>query len=425
MSVALLFAFVVLMIFGVPLASALGISSVFVLYFYSDIPLHLITQSMFSSMNSFMMVAVPLFILSGIIMDEGGVADRIFRFANALLGWSRGGLGNVTVFSSIIFAGMSGSSVADVASVGKISISAMTKNKYPLGYATALALITSMLATIIPPSILMVIAASVANVSIGQALFAGVVPGVLISAVFMMYNYYMCRKNNYGTVVKFDIRLLANEFAQAIPALMAPAILLGGMLSGYFTPTEAAGIAVLYTLLVALFIYRSIKFSQLPEILFRTTKLTGTILFIAVTAKPAGWIFEYDGLPGRVAEAIGGLTQDPTMIMLIVYGFFIMVGMFMDATAAIYIVTPILLPTVKAVGIDPVYFIVFMVIALAFGLVTPPVGVCLYAACNMTGLKFEEVVKASVPWMTITGLALVIFVLFPALITEPVKWFFQ
>ncbi len=423
MSLTLLVLFSVLMILGIPLAVSLGIASVLVMLIYTDIPLNLITQSMFSSMNSFIMVAVPLFILSGIIMDEGGVADKIFRFANALLGWSRGGLGNVTIFSSIIFAGMSGSSVADVASVGRISISAMTKNNYPVGYATALALITSMLATIIPPSILMVIAASVANISIGQALFAGIIPGVVISAVFMIFNYAVCKKNNYGTVVRFNYRFLFRVFIQAIPALLAPMILLGGMLTGYFTPTEAAAIAVLYTLIISLFVYRNIKIGQLPEIFYRTAKMTGTILFIAVTAKPAGWIFEYDGLPAQVAAAIGGITQDPTMIMLIVYGFFILVGMFMDATAAIYIVTPILLPTVKAVGIDPVYFIVFMVITLAFGLVTPPVGVCLYAACNMTGLKFEAIVKETMPWIIITAVALLIFVLFPQLITVPIKWF--
>lgn len=424
MSLALLALFLGMMVFGIPLAVAMGISSVVVLFAYTDIPLNLMTQSMFSSMNSFIMVAVPLFILSGILMDEGGVADKIFRFANALLGWSRGGLGNVTVFSSVIFAGMSGSSVADVASVGRISISAMTKNGYPLGYATALALTTSMLATIIPPSILMVIAASVANVSIGQVLFAGIIPGVLIAVIFMLYNYYICRKNNYGTMLKFSARELRVEFMNAIPALLTPIILLGGMLSGHFTPTEAAGIAVLYTLAVSIFVYKSIKWRQLPEIFIRTVKLTGTILFIAVTAKPAGWIFEYDGLPGQVATAIGNVTQNPMLIMLIIYVFFVIVGMFMDATAAIYIVTPILLPTILKVGIDPVYFIVFMVITLAFGLVTPPVGVCLYAAVNMTGLKFEEIVKASVPWMLITALALIVFILFPQLITVPVKWFF-
>ena len=299
MSITLLALFMVFMAVGAPLAIALGVASIGSLVIFTDIPLSLIIQSMYSSMNSFIMVAVPLFILTGILMDEGGVAEKIFNFANALVGWSHGGLGNVTVVSSVIFAGMSGSSVADVASVGRISISAMSKNGYPLGYASALALITSMLATIIPPSILMVIAASVANISIGQALFAGVIPGLIVATVFMLYNYYYCRKNHVGTKVPFSFRNLGRQFVIAIPALMVPIILLGGMLSGWFTPTEAAAVSVLYTLFVAMFVYRNICFNQLPRIFFQTCKLTGTILFIAVTAKPAGWIFEFDGASGH------------------------------------------------------------------------------------------------------------------------------
>lgn len=424
MSITLIIIFIALMIFGVPLAVSLGIASVATLAIFTDTPLNLIIQSMFSSMNSFLMVAVPLFILAGILMDEGGVADKIFNFANALVGWSHGGLGNVTVLSSIIFAGMSGSSVADVASVGKISISAMHKNGYPLEYATSLSLITSMLATIIPPSILMVVAGSVANISIGQALFAGIVPGLIVAGIFMLYNYYHCKVNHIGTKVNFNIRNLAIQFAKAIPALLVPIILLGGMLSGYFTPTEAAGIAVLYTFIVSMFIYKNIKFRQLPDILFRTAKTTGTILFIAVTAKPAAWIFEFDGLPVRVASAIGSLTHSPLFIMLILYAFLILVGMFMDATAAIYILVPILLPTVKSVGIDPIFFIVFMVITLAFGLVTPPVGVCLYAASNVTGLKIETLIKHSMPWIIMTAVTLLIFIIFPQIVTVPIGWFF-
>ena len=424
MSIALIIIFLVLVFFGTPLAVSLGIASVATLAIFTDIPLSLIIQSMFSSMNSFLMVAVPLFILAGILMDEGKVAEKIFNFANSLVGWSHGGLGNVTVLSSIIFAGMSGSSVADVASVGKISINAMRKNGYPTEYATSLALITSMLATIIPPSILMVIAGSVANISIGQALVAGIVPGLLVAGVFMSYNYYYCRKNHIGTKVEFSLKNLAKQFTIAIPALMVPIILLGGMLSGYFTPTEAAGIAVLYTFIVSLFIYKSINYRQLPNILFRTAKITGTILFIAVTAKPAGWIFEFDGLPVHVATAIGNLTNSPLLIMLILYVFLVLVGMFMDATAAIYILVPILLPTVIAVGIDPIFFIVFMVITLAFGLVTPPVGVCLYAACNITGLKLETLIKHSMPWILITAVTLLIFIIFPGIVTVPIGWFF-
>jgi tripartite ATP-independent transporter DctM subunit len=424
MSLTLLFIFMAIMAVGAPIAIALGIASVSSLVIFTDIPVSLIIQSMYSSMNSFIMVAVPLFILTGILMDEGGVAEKIFNFANALVGWSHGGLGNVTVVSSVIFAGMSGSSVADVASVGRISISAMSKNGYPLGYASALAVITSILATIIPPSILMVIAASVANISIGQALFAGVVPGAIVAGVFMLYNYYYCRKNHIGTKVPFSLMNLGRQFLLAIPALMVPIILLGGMLSGWFTPTEAAAVAVLYTLFVAMFVYRSIKFRQLPKIFFQTCKLTGTILFIAVTAKPAGWIFEFDGLPAQVASTIGGLTQSPLVIMLILYAFLLLVGMFMDATAAIYILVPILLPTVIAVHIDPVFFVVFLVIALALGLVTPPVGVCLYATASVTGLSLETLVKHTLPWLILTGVALLIFIFFPGIVTVPIAWFF-
>ncbi|MEW6264063.1 MAG: TRAP transporter large permease [Thermodesulfobacteriota bacterium] len=424
MSLTLLAVFMGLMAAGVPLAIGLGIASVASLVIFTDIPVSLIIQSMYSSMNSFVMVAVPLFILTGILMDEGGVAEKIFNFANALVGWSHGGLGNVTVLSSVIFAGMSGSSVADVASVGRISISAMSKNGYPLGYASALAVITSVLATIIPPSILMVIAGSVANISIGQALFAGVVPGVIVSAVFMLYNYYYCRKNRTGVKVRFDLKNLGKQFVVAIPALLVPVILLGGMLSGWFTPTEAAAIAVLYTLIISLFVYRSIKFRQLPKIFFQTAKMTGTILFIAVTAKPAGWIFEYDGLPAKVAAAIGGLTQDPLTIMLILYAFLVLVGMFMDATAAIYILVPILLPTVVSVHIDPVFFVVFLVITLALGLVTPPVGVCLYAATSVSGLRLETLIMNTVPWLIIMAITLLLLIIFPWIITGPIAWFF-
>ncbi len=424
MSITLLILFMLLMVVGAPLAIGLGIASVATLVIFTDIPVSLIIQSMYSSMNSFIMVAVPLFILTGILMDEGGVAEKIFNFANALVGWSHGGLGNVTVLSSVIFAGMSGSSVADVASVGRISISAMSKNGYPLGYASALALITSMLATIIPPSILMVIAASVANISIGQALFAGVVPGLIVAGVFMLYNYYHCRKNHIGTRVHFDLKNLGRQFVIAIPALLVPVILLGGMLSGWFTPTEAAAVAVLYTLIIAIFVYKNINFRQLPKIFFQTCKLTGTILFIAVTAKPAGWIFEFDGLPAQVAATIGGLTQSPLVILLILYAFLILVGMFMDATAAIYILVPILLPTVIAVHIDPTFFIVFLVITLAFGLVTPPVGVCLYAMASVSGLKLETLIKDSMPWMILTAVALLLFIFFPGIVTVPIAWFF-
>ncbi|WML56054.1 TRAP transporter large permease [Neobacillus sp. PS2-9] len=423
MSIFLLILFFILMFIGIPIAASLGISVVATILLYTDVPISIVTQSMYSSMNSFIMVAVPLFILAGIIMDEGGVAEKIFDFAKSAVGWMTGGLGHVNILAGLIFAGMAGSSVADIASIGRITISAMTKNKYPLEYASALTLITSMLATIIPPSILMVVAASTAGVSIGSALVGGLVPGVLIAIIFMCYNYYYSKKHGYGVRQKFEWSVFRKEFVHAIPALLAPVILLAGILSGVFTPTEAAAIAVLYTLVVALFVYKGLTFRKLPNIFFRTANLTGTILFIAVTAKAASWVFEYDGLPSKIATFIGGISDSPLIIMLLLFVFFIIVGMFMDATAAIFILVPILMPTVLAVGIDPVFFVVFLVVLLSVGLVTPPVGVCLYATCNITGLKIEKLSKASLPWILGTFAVLLVFIFVPQIITAPISWF--
>lgn len=423
MSLALLGIFFLLMFLGLPIAVSLGISAVVVLYLFVDIPLNLVIQSMFSSMNSFLMVAVPLFILAGILMDEGKVAEKINDFAASVVGWITGGLGHVNILASMIFAGMAGSSVADIASTGKMSINAMVRNKYPIEYATSLTLVSAMLATIIPPSILMVIAASTAGVSIGAALIGGLIPGVIISALWMAYNYYYCKKHGIGERVPFAWSNLKASFLHAFPALLAPLILLGGILSGVFTPTEAAAIAVVYILFISMLVYKTIQVRQLPRILFQTAKITGTILFIAVTAKPASWILEYDGLPSRIATFIGEASTNPLIIMFLLFFFLLVVGMFMDATAAIFILIPILLPTIHAVGIDPVFFVIFMVIVLSFGLITPPVGVCLYAVCNITGLKMEKVTRATLPWMAVTAGIILIFVLFPSLITVPIQWF--
>ncbi|MGJ9384220.1 TRAP transporter large permease [Salipaludibacillus sp. CF4.18] len=425
MSIFLLLSFLVLMILGIPIAISLGLSVGITVLFFTDVPLSIVIQSMYSSMNSFIMVAVPLFILAGIIMDEGKIAESIFSFAKSLVGWLTGGLGHVNILASLIFSGMAGSSVADVVSTGRITINAMTRSGYPIQYAASLSLVSSMLATIIPPSILMVVAASIAGVSISAALIGGLVPGLIIAFLLMVYNYFYCKKKNIGVHQKFSFKLLMKEFINAFPALLAPVILLGGILSGFFTPTEAAAIAVLYTLIISIFVYKGIKIKQLPSIFYRTASLTGTILFIAVTAKPASWLFEYDGLPSRLATSITEFSESPLVILLILFVFLIVVGMFMDATAAIFILVPILMPTILVVGIDPVFFVILMVILLSFGLITPPIGVCLYAVCNITGLKMEDLTKGVTPLILATLGILLIFILFPQLITVPLGWFGQ
>ncbi len=424
MSAAIIILFLVLMFLGVPIAVSLGAASVIVMATMSQLPLSMAAQSMFTAMNSFIMVAVPLFILCGSLMDEGGIADRIYDLAEALVGWIYGGLGHVSVVVNMLFAGMSGSSVAAIASIGKMSINALEKKGYPKDYATAINLSGSMLASVIPPSILMINAAATGNVSIGQALLGGFIPGIIIGLVFMIYNYFYCKKHGIGDKIEFSAPKLGRAFVRAIPALLTPVILLGGVYTGFYTPTEGAAIAVVYTCLVSVYIFKTLKWRDIPRIMMKNARSTGTILFVAIAAKPASLLFEIDGLPSKVANMIAGISDNRVVILFVLYAFLIVVGMFMDATAAIFILVPILLPAVQAVGVSPLFFTVFLVITLSFGLITPPVGVCLYAAENVTGLPLEKIIKASVPWILLIAVSLCVFIFFPQIIEVPVALVF-
>lgn len=424
MSAAIILLFLILMFLGVPIATSLGLASVIVMATKSTLPLNMAAQSMFTAMNSFIMVAVPLFILCGSLMDEGGIADRIYDLAEALVGWIYGGLGHVSVVVNMLFAGMSGSSVAAIASIGKMSINALEKKGYPKDYATAINLSGSMPASVIPPSILMINAAATGNVSIGQALLAGLIPGIIIGIIFMVYNYFYCRRHGIGDRVKFSGKKLGKAFVRAIPALLTPIILLGGVYTGVYTPTEGAAIAVVYTMIVSVYVFKTLKWTDMPRIIIKNARSTGTILFVAIAAKPASVLFEIDGLPSRVAQGIAGISDNRIVILFVLYAFLIVVGMFMDATAAIFILVPILLPACQAVGVSPLFFTVFLVITLSFGLITPPVGVCLYAAENVTGLPLERIIKASIPWILLIAVSLCIFILFPQIIEAPVALVF-
>lgn len=424
MSLAIILIFIILMFLGVPIAVSLGTASVLVMLTMSAQPLSMAAQSMFTAMNSFIMVAVPLFILCGSLMDEGGIADRIYDLAEALVGWIYGGLGHVSVVVNMLFAGMSGSSVAAIASIGKMSINALNKKGYPKDYATAINLAGSMLASVIPPSILMINAAATDNVSIGQALLGGFIPGIIIGIIFMVYNYIYCKRHGIGDRVSFSGRKLGRAFVRAIPALLTPVILLGGVYTGFYTPTEGAAIAVVYTTLVSIYVFKNLKWRDIPRIIIKNARSTGTILFVAIAAKPASMLFEIDGLPDRVAHIIAGISDNRIVILLVLYAFLIVVGMFMDATAAIFILVPILGPATQAVGISPLFFVVFLVITLSFGLITPPVGVCLYAAQNVTDLKLEKIIRASIPWILLIAISLIVFIIFPQIIEAPVSLIF-
>jgi len=423
MSISLLLIFLALSVLGVPLAIALGLAGVASIALFTATPLTLLSESMFSAMNSFLLVAVPLFLLVGQLMERGGVADRIFDFAHALVGWLPGGMGHVNVASSVVFGGISGSSVADIASLGAVEINAMVKHGYDKGYAVGMTLTTSTLSSIIPPSILMVIAGSIASQSIGLLLIAGLIPGLFIAAMLMVYNHFYSVRRGVCKPTPFRWGHLARAGVRAILPMLTPVILMIGILDGFFTPTEAAAIAVVYTLGVAALVYRQIAWKDIAPMLIETARTSGNILFIAATAKLAAWVFAYDGLPVQVGNAISAITTNPTLIMVLIFLFLVVVGMFMDAIAAMFILIPVLLPPAVAMGVDPIHMLVIVVITLTLGLVTPPVGVCLFAVAKVADMSLEEVVKGATGPVSVLILAIVALVLFPVLVIGPLRLF--
>jgi tripartite ATP-independent transporter DctM subunit len=364
-------------------------------------------------MNNFVMVAVPLFILAGVMMETGGVSTKIFNFANSLVGHWRGGLGHVNVLASMLFGGISGSSVADAASLGALEVAEMEKNEYPKDYAAAISVASSSLASIIPPSILLIVAGTVGSQSVGKLLIAGILPGILIALILMIGNYILSAKNKYGIKESFSLKKVIKTAKEALPALLTPIIIMSGIMMGTFTPTEAAAIAVVYSIIISVGFYDLFQWNDVPNVLFKAAKSSGTILFIAMNAKIATWIFTIDGLPNKLANLILSISQEPAIVLIIIILFLIILGMFMDVMAALMILVPIFLPTAMSVGIDPIHFLVVMVGALSIGLVTPPVGVCLFAICNVSKLSLEEVTKKIWPFLILLIITIFIIAFIP------------
>lgn len=420
MSLLLLAAFLGLSFLGVPLAVALGLGAVATLW-YHDLPLSMVAQSMATSINSFLLIAVPLFVLAGHIMERGGLSERIFGAAEAVVGRLKGGLGHVNVLSSFVFGGISGSSVADIASIGRITIGEMTARGYPRPYSAALTLITSTLATLVPPSILVIVAAAAAGQSVSKALAGGLGPGILLAVALFVYNAFVSRTRGYGSDARAGLGESLRAIGRAIPSLGAPVIILAGMFSGIVTPTEAAGLAVVYTLLVGLLVHREIRLSELPAMLIGAGRTAGTVLLILMVASAATYVFTIDQLPSKASSTIMALTADPAWVLLLMGLIFLAVGMLMDIVAAALMLIPILMPAAVKVGVDPLHFLIFMVAALAMGLATPPVGTCLFATAQVSGVSIERLSRASMPFYLVNIVVLVIIALVPQIVLWPAE----
>lgn len=388
---------------GVPIVFALGIAPV-AGFLLADRPvfLQLLAQKLYLGIDQFPLVAIPLFILAGEIMNLGGITERLVRLANALVGHFRGGLAQVNIVSSMFFAGLSGSAVADTSALGSMLIPAMERQGYSRSFAAAVTAASSVIGPIIPPSIIMVIYAYVMQVSVGALFLAGLVPGILTGIGLMLVTSYLARNRDFPVAHK---RAPAKEvasatFSAALP-LMTPIIIIGGILAGVFTPTEAAGAAVAYALILSIFVLRTMSHRDLPRLLLRAAVASAAILLAIGTAAIFGWVATLSGVPQKVAGIVTTLSANPLLVLLAVNILLLFVGMFLDAGPAILILGPILGPTMAALGVDPLHFAIIMCVNLTIGLATPPMGLILFVAATVSNQRIEKIAWDMLPYYVV------------------------
>jgi tripartite ATP-independent transporter DctM subunit len=401
---------------GVPLFAAIGLAA-FAFVVVAGIPASIVPQKIAQAANSFPLLAAPLFILMGNIMNSAGITDRIFAFAAACVGWLRGGLCHANILASVIFAGMSGSAVADAGGVGTLEIKAMRKEGYDPETAAAITAASATIGPIIPPSLPMIIYGVSADVSIGALFLAGVIPGLLMAGGLMLMVTRVARQRNMPRHPFPGLRDVWAAYKRAHWALMTPVILLGGLLGGFFTPTEAAGVATVYALILGLVVYREFDLKRLPDILAETVETTGVVLALVMTAAALAWCLSISQLPQTLGPMIVDVVGNPLLFLLAVNILLLLVGCFMEALAAMLILIPILTPAAAAFGIDPVQFGLIFVLNLMIGTVTPPVGVVLFVTSRIAGISFESMSRAILPWLVPLLAVLLAITLWPPLTT--------
>ena len=410
----------VLFAIGVPVAISIGFTSLSVMVAQSgirDIPYGLTAINMMYGVNSFPILAVPFFVLAANIMNAGGVTGRIFGFANCLVGHIRGGLGHVNVLASMIFAGMSGTAVADAAGLGTLEIRAMRDAGYDLGFSTGITGASSVIGPIIPPSVAMIIYGWLADVSVGGLFIAAIVPGVMMGLFMMVMVYIYAVKRKTPQRPRANLREILTSSRDAILSLFTPIIIVGGIWSGVFTPTESGAVASLYAIILVSVIYRDVSPRKLLEVFYTTIEFTAIILFIISCAMLYAWLMVRLRIPFVLAEGLVGISSNPLIVLFIITGFLLIVGCFMSVLESVIVFTPILTPMVTQLGIDPLFFGVFMVITLSIGVLTPPFGNVIYVLVRITGLPFEQVVKSILPFILPIFAVIVLIIFFPSLTT--------
>jgi len=416
MSSILFFALITCFAIGMPIAFSLGVASVVTLQFGSTLPLTLVAQRLFAATDSFPLMAIPFFMLAGALMDTGGISKRLVDFAHSLVGWIYGGLGMVAVLAAMFFAGISGAAAADTAAVGAVSIPAMIRKGYNKGFAAAIQAAGGSIGVIIPPSIPMIIFGVIGGVSIGKMFMGGFVPGVLIGGGLMTASYFLAKRAGYKRDKRASMTVVRKSFLDAFWALIMPGIILGGIMGGIFTPTEAAVVAALYGLFAGLFIYKELKIKDLPAVFAKSAVTTSTVMLLIATANIFGWILTAEQIPQNVATYLVSLTDSPAVLYAMILIMLLIVGTFMETTASLIILSPVFLPVIQQFGIDPVHFGVVMVTALAIGMLTPPLGICLFISCNIADIPLSRIIKYVMPFLAIMIACLFLITFVPDLV---------
>ena len=413
--------FVLLTIIGVPLFVSVGASTLLALYLI-DIPYTLMAQTGYSSLTPFPLLTIPLFVLSGRLMEVGGMANRMISIATKLVGAYRGSMGLVTVFACMLFAALSGSGPATTAAIGSVTVPAMKRDGYDIPFAASITASAGALGSLIPPSNLMIIYGLVSETSIPRLFLAGLIPGLLITIFLMFTTYIIARRRNYGgSGAPFIWGPFVRALWEGKWSLGAPILILGGIYGGAFTPTEAAGVAVFYSLFVGLFIYKELTLEKLLDALRFTALLTGILILITPTLA-FGQLTAFYDVPSAVQTGITSLTTNPFLVLMLIGIFYIFIGTFMESLAQIVLFTAVFLPLVTSLGIDPVFFGIFTVITCEIGFLTPPLGANLTVAARISGISIERISVAVIPFIFAYVLGMIVLALFPDLTLFLPNW---
>lgn len=411
-----------LMLFGIPIAFVLVLCAISLMLYMGNFNPQILAQQMVMGANNFPLMAIPFFMLSGEIMTAGGLSRRIVEFANILLGRVKGGLGYAGVFASMVFAGLSGSAVADTAALGGILVPMMKSQGYKPERGTGLIAASGIIAPMIPPSIPMIVFGVSCGLSISKLFMIGLFPGIMLGLVLMVTWFFVVRRDGYDDRTRFTFQESIRITITSIPALIMPLIIVGGIRFGIFTPTEAGAFAVVYAFLISIFVYHELSFSGMVKCLVEASKMTAVVMLVVAAATAVGWLLTVAQIPMLIATVFSGITNHPLLLLVIINFFLLALGMVMDLTPAILIFAPVLLPLVKMAGIDPYYFGLIMVFNLCIGLLTPPVGTILYLGCGIGGIDFSRMVKGVMPFLIAELVFLFLLVFFPALVNVPLTW---